>query len=121
MAKILIIDDSALARRLLRNILEPEGHRVTEAEDGLVGLERYFIEKPDLVFLDLTMEGMTGYEVLEKLMQMDPQARIIVGSADIQSSTREMVLRAGARGFVNKPFTTEAVQAAVETALKGKN
>jgi two-component system chemotaxis response regulator CheY len=120
MAKILIVDDSGLSRRLLRSILENKNHTVTEAEDGMSALEKYFIDKPDLVFLDLTMTGMHGLEVLKKMREMDPGAQIIVGSADIQSSTREMVREAGAREFVNKPFTAEAVQAAIEAVEKGE-
>ena len=48
-AKILLVDDSAMARRAVRQILESAGYAVAEAEDGLIALERYFLEKPDLV------------------------------------------------------------------------
>ncbi|MCP4515502.1 MAG: response regulator, partial [Delftia sp.] len=65
MARILVVDDSGLARRMLRKKLEPQGHEVSEAPDGSSALEFYFLEKPDLVFLDLTMAEMHGLEVLE--------------------------------------------------------
>ena len=58
----------------MRSILESEGYDVVEAEDGLAALERYFLEKPDLVLLDLVMRGMTGLDVLKKLQEMDAQA-----------------------------------------------
>lgn len=115
--KILIVDDSALSRRTLRRILESAGYEVIEADDGMTGLEVYFLEKPKLVLLDLVMKGMYGLDVLVKLREMDPKALVVVASADIQSSTRQMVDEAGAFGFINKPFVAEQVIAAVEAAL----
>jgi two-component system chemotaxis response regulator CheY len=118
MAKILIVDDSGMSRRTLRKILEPLGHQVTEAEDGVSALELYFLDKPDLVFLDLTMKGMYGIDVLNKLREMDSDVRVIVASADIQSSTRSMVEEAGARLFINKPFAVAQVLNAVNSVLQ---
>jgi two-component system chemotaxis response regulator CheY len=63
------------------------------------------------------MKGMYGLDVLVKLREMDPKAQVVVASADIQSSTRKMVDEAGALGFINKPFVSENVIAAVEAAL----
>src|SRR5690349_6611515 len=115
--KILIVDDSALSRRTMRRILESAGYDVVEADDGMAALEVYFLEKPSLVLLDLVMKGMYGLDVLVKLREMDQQARVVVASADIQSSTRKMVDEAGALGFINKPFVPEQVIAAVQAAL----
>lgn len=115
--KILIVDDSALSRRTLRRILESAGYEVVEADDGMTALELYFLEKPSLVLLDLVMKGMYGLDVLVKLREMDPKALVVVASADIQSSTRKMVDEAGALAFINKPFVSEQVIAAVEAAL----
>ena len=115
--KILIVDDSALSRRTLRRILEPTGYELVEADDGMTALEVYFLEKPNLVLLDLVMKGMYGLDVLVKLREMDPKALVVVASADIQSSTRTMVDEAGAHGFINKPFVAEQVIAAIEAAL----
>jgi two-component system, chemotaxis family, chemotaxis protein CheY len=115
--KVLIVDDSALSRRTLRRILESAGYEVVEADDGMTALEVYFLEKPGLVLLDLVMKGMYGLDVLVKLREMDHDARVVVASADIQSSTRKMVDEAGALGFINKPFVSEQVVVAVETAL----
>ena len=115
--KILIVDDSSLSRRTLRRILETAEYAVVEADDGMAALEVYFLEKPSLVLLDLVMKGMYGLDVLVKLREMDQQARVVVASADIQSSTRKMVDEAGALGFINKPFVSEQVIAAVEAAL----
>jgi two-component system chemotaxis response regulator CheY len=118
MAKILVVDDSALARRTLRKILEANEHAIKEAEDGDSALEQYFLDKPDLVLLDLVMKGMYGIDVLNKLREMDPEARVIVASADIQSSTHAMAKDAGARGFITKPFIPDQVKEAVDAALE---
>jgi two-component system chemotaxis response regulator CheY len=101
--KVLLVDDSGMARRSTRRILEGAGYDVVEAEDGMAAIERYFVEKPDVVMLDLVMKGMYGLEVLSKLREMDPEARVVVLSADIQTSSRDMVQAAGASGFLCKP------------------
>jgi two-component system chemotaxis response regulator CheY len=115
--KIMVVDDSALSRRTLRRILEDAGYGVVEAEEGMAALELYFIEKPDLVLLDLVMKGMYGLDVLSKLREMDAGVRVIVASADIQTSTRAQVFEAGAADFINKPFSAEGVLGAVNAAL----
>jgi len=108
--RILVVDDSSLARRRARGILEAGGYEVIEAEDGMVALERYFIEKPDLVMLDLVMKGMYGLDVLARLREMDPAARVVVVSADVQTSSHEMAAEGGAAGFLIKPLDeTEAL------------
>ena len=117
--KVMVVDDSALSRRTLRRILEGAGYSVVEAEEGMAALELYFIEKPDLVLLDLVMKGMYGLDVLAKLRELDAGALVIVASADIQTSTRALVEEAGATDFINKPFSTENVLGAVNTALGG--
>jgi two-component system chemotaxis response regulator CheY len=117
--KVLVVDDSGLARRTCREILEAEGYVVTEAPDGLAALEQYFVDRPDVVLLDLVMRGMYGLDVLEKLREMDPDARVVVVSADVQSSSQEMSGQAGAKAFVNKPFDRAELVRAVDTALAG--
>ena len=118
-AKVLIVDDSALTRRNLRHILETAQCDVVEAEDGLSALERYFLEKPDVVFLDLVMRGMYGLEVLQKLRELDATARIVVLSADIQTTSQELAEQGGAAAFVNKPFDKSDILTALENALTG--
>jgi two-component system chemotaxis response regulator CheY len=118
MAKIMIIDDSGMTRKMMRAILEQAGHEVLEAVDGMSGIEQYFLERPDLVTLDLTMKGMHGLEVLEKLRAMDPNVKVLVATADIQRSTQELAIKGGAAGFLTKPLAREAVLIAVEQALK---
>ena len=117
--KLLLVDDSGLARRSMRSILEAGGFEVVEAEDGMVALEKYFVERPDIVMLDLVMKGMYGLDVLTKLREMDPSACVIVVSADVQSSSRDMVQAAGASAFVNKPVDREHLLAVIRSVLEG--
>lgn len=119
MAKILIVDDSGMSRRTMRKILESAGHEVIEAEEGIIALELYFLDKPDLVLLDLTMSGMYGIDVLNKLREMDQDARVIIASADIQDSTREMIDAGGAKDFISKPFLNDKVLSVVNRVLAG--
>jgi two-component system, chemotaxis family, chemotaxis protein CheY len=102
-ANVLVVDDSSLARRTTRRILEEMGHIVEEATDGAQALERYYINRHDLVVLDMVMTGMYGMEVLAKMRELNPEVQVIVATADIQTSTREQARAAGAAAFVNKP------------------
>ncbi len=117
MAQILIVDDSGLSRRILRRILEGAGHQVTEAADGLSALELYALNRPDVVLLDLTMNGMHGLDVLGRLREMDRHANIVVATADIQRSTQDLAASAGASGFLSKPFSEDQVLQAVNAVL----
>jgi len=116
---VLLVDDSGLARRSTRRVLEQAGDAVIEAEDGLAALERFAVDKPDVVLLDLVMRGMYGLDVLTKLREIDPAARVIVMSADIQSSSRDLVQAAGAAGFINKPPAPGQVIQIVEQVMNG--
>jgi len=119
MSTILIVDDSGVARRRTRNILEGAGYHVTEVEDGMAAIESYFLTKPDIVLLDLVMKGMYGLEVLMKLRELDPDARVIVVSADVQHSSHELVKQAGAAGFLTKPFDSNEMLALIRSTLEG--
>ena len=117
--KFLIVDDSALARRTLRQHLEAMGHSVEEATDGAQALERFYLGAPDIVSLDMVMTGMYGLEVLTKIREMKPEAQVIVATADIQNSTAEQVRAAGAKALLNKPVSRNALAATIETVLNG--
>jgi two-component system, chemotaxis family, chemotaxis protein CheY len=117
--KILVVDDSALSRRTMRRILETAGYIVVEASEGMTALEMYFIEKPKAVVLDLVMKGMYGLDVLTKLREMDGDARVVIASADIQSSTRVLAAEAGACAIINKPLVASEVIQALEKAIAG--
>ena len=115
--KLLLVDASGLARRSLRAMLESGGFEVVEAEDGMTAIERYFLERPDVVMLDLVMKGMYGLEVLTKLRELDPTARVIVVSADIQRSSHQLVEEAGAIAFLSKPVDREQLLNVVQSVL----
>jgi CheY-like chemotaxis protein len=118
-AKILVVDDSGLARRLIRNILEELGHEVEDVSDGAQALERYLLNHHDAVVLDLLMHGMYGFEVLQKLKQLNPDLPVIIATADIQKTTRELVKEGGAAAMVNKPVTREQMAEVLEIILSG--
>jgi two-component system chemotaxis response regulator CheY len=118
--KVLLIDDSALARRMLRRILEKGNCEVIEAKDGAEGLEKFYLEKPDITFLDLTMEGISGFDVLAKIKELDPSAIVIVATADIQKFTKEEVEKLKADGFINKPFKEEEVLQIIKNITPGR-
>jgi two-component system, chemotaxis family, chemotaxis protein CheY len=113
MAKILVVDDSAYARRIHRKILESGGHAVVEASSGLGAIESFGLERPDVVLLDLSMEDLGGLQVLEQIRTMEPTARVLVVSADVQRSTTDRVRAAGATGFVAKPVSADNLLASV--------
>ena len=118
--KVLVVDDSGLARRTMRQILESAGHQVAEATDGISALEQFYVEKPDVVMLDLVMKGMYGLDVLNKLRELDPAVKVIVVSADIQTSSQDMVREAGGIAFVNKPFDRQDILTALDRTTAGR-
>ncbi len=117
MARIIVVDDSGYTRRIHRRILESAGHEVMEADSGMAALEAFFLQKPDLVLLDLSMQDMSGIDVLTQLRELDAGARIIVVSADVQRSTTDRVRAAGARRFIGKPAAPEELVATVNAVL----
>ena len=119
MASIMIVDDSNYTRRTHRRILESDGHTVLEAASGMAAIEGYFVHTPDLVLLDLTMEDMSGLDVLQKLRELQPDVRVIVVSADVQRSTSQIVADSGAMRFVGKPVTADGLLATVRDVLSG--
>ena len=117
--RILVVDDSSLARRMTRRILEDLGHEVDDASDGAQALEQFLLKRHDAVVLDLLMHGMDGVEVLRKLREMNPELPVIVLTADIQRTTREMVKDAGAVAMVNKPVSKEQLSEVLPIILGG--
>jgi len=106
---VLVVDDSGFARRMLRRMLEEDGFQVEEAKGGSEAVEKYQSSRPDVVLLDIVMADMGGFEVLQKLREMNPQAAVVMATADIQKITKEEAINAGAAGVVNKPFKPEEV------------
>jgi two-component system chemotaxis response regulator CheY len=117
--KILIVDDSSLARRTLRQLLESMGHTVEDASDGEQALERFFVSPPELVVLDMVMSGMYGLDVLAKMREMNPAVRVLVATADIQNSTADQARAAGAKGILNKPVNRDQLTSAIAKIAAG--
>ena len=120
MARILIVDDKASNRELLRTILEHSGHAVTEACDGLAGLELMRSEKPDLTLLDIQMPGLDGYAVLERVMA-DNELReipVIALTAYAMQGDHARGTKAGFRDYITKPVSMRQLIAAVDQQLK---
>ena len=114
--KILVVDDSKLARMfLIKTLRELEpGAEILEGENGLEAVELFKKETPDVVFLDLTMPVMDGYEALKEIMQIDPKAQVVVVSADIQAQAQAMVLESGAKMMVPKPINAEKMASVLQ-------
>ena len=110
--KILVVDDSKLARRYLIKTVKTIEPSVEffEAEDGAVAIEMLKTELPDVIFLDLTMPIMDGYEALAQIMKINSDAQVIVVSADIQATAKLKVLALGAKNMYAKPISDEKMQ-----------
>ena len=112
---LLICDDSNMARKQVQRAL-PEGWDVdvTFATNGVEGLAAIRAGKGEMVFLDLTMPEMDGYQVLEQIRAEGLKAVVIVISADIQPEARERVLQLGALDFIRKPINNEKLALALK-------
>jgi two-component system chemotaxis response regulator CheY len=117
--KVLIVDDSGLARRMARQFVEELGFSVEEAADGAQALERYVLSRPDVVILDMVMHGLYGLDVLVKLRELNPKLPVVVVTADIQKTTREQVQAAGAAAILYKPLTREQLTTTLQTIQAG--
>ena len=108
---ILVVDDSAMSRKLVIKALPPEWDvEITQAGNGQEALDNYRNGKAHVMFLDLTMPVMDGYEVLETLKQEGLNAFVIVISADVQPKAQERVKELGAIAFLKKPVKTDEVK-----------
>lgn len=119
MAKnILICDDAAFMRMMIRDILTKNGYNVAgEAENGVKAVEKYTEVKPDLVLMDITMPEMDGIQALKKIKSLDPSATIIMCSAMGQQAMVIESIQAGAKDFIVKPFQADRVLEAVKKVV----
>ena len=119
MAKnILIVDDAAFMRMMIKDILTKNGYNVVgEAENGLKAVEKYTELKPDLVLMDITMPDMDGIQALKKIKEIDPNANIIMCSAMGQQAMVIEAIQSGAKDFIVKPFQAERVLEAVKKVV----
>lgn len=108
--KVLVVDDSSTSRKMLIRSLPPEwAVDITQACNGKEAIEAYRQGKAEVMFLDLTMPEMDGYQVLEQLQKEGLDTFVVVVTADIQPQAEERVRKLGAMGFVKKPVSTEKI------------
>jgi len=112
---LLIVDDSPVARMIIKKCLPPEhGLQIYEAGNGQEGVEKYQAHNPDLTFMDLTMPVMNGFEALASIRSLDPDAVIIVATADIQEKVIQRVKDLGALYTMKKPPSKKSLAEALE-------
>lgn len=108
---VLLVDDSNFARRTCRRMVEALGYRVVEAASGAAALEVAQREDPDIVLLDLVMDGgMDGFQTLAELRQVAPARQVVIVSADVQVGAKETALAGGALGYLNKPVSSDELK-----------
>jgi len=116
--RILIADDAAFMRMMIKNILVKAGYEVVgEAENGAVATQLYKETRPDLVTMDITMPDVDGIEAVKAIRQFDPNANIIMVSAMGQQGMVMEAIQAGAKDFIVKPFQQERMLQAIERVL----
>ena len=111
--KILVTDDSKIARKMVVKTLQDlmqDKIEIHEAQNGLEALDLYKQISPNIVFLDLTMPIMDGFEALEKIKEFDKNAKIVIISADIQKLSMEKALNLGAFNFIKKPIDSSKME-----------
>lgn len=118
MAKVMVCDDAAFMRMMIKDILVKNGYEIAaEAEDGLKAVERYQETKPDLVLMDITMPEVDGIEAVRRIKEVAPDAKIIMCSAMGQQAMVIEAIQAGAKDFIVKPFKAERVLEAVRNVI----
>lgn len=117
MGLILITDDAAFARRMVRKAVQKAEHEVLEAENGQECLEKVAQNSPDCIILDLLMPELDGFGVLKALQEQGSKIPVIVLSADIQDSVREECENLGAFNILRKPPKAPEIIEAITQAI----
>jgi len=118
--KILIADDAATGRELVRTVLEDAGYEVVEACDGVQAVERAHQHRPDLIILDLHMPGLDGFAVMQQLRSEEQFAAtpVMALTASAMMGDRERAIAAGFTGYQTKPIRLSALRGEVERLLR---
>ncbi|MCW8889771.1 MAG: response regulator [Sedimenticola sp.] len=116
---VLIVDDSRTIRRVMGNMLRQSGYQTLEAEDGVQGIELARAHKPNLIFMDVMMPGMDGFQATRKLQtNVDTQdIPVIIISGNKQATIQSWVEKIGARDFMAKPFERGEFFQRLESAI----
>ena len=105
MIKVVVVDDSKFMARGIRTILEAMNFEVLGlGHDGFEGVDLYETHRPDVVLLDITMPNMDGIECLQRIREIDPDARVVMLSAIKDEETIASCMSAGASSFLQKPI-----------------
>ena len=115
--RILIVDDDETNRLVARLLMERRGHEITEAESGPTALQALLDEEFDLVFMDLSMPGMDGFETVQSYRSSSkhlPQIPIIALTAHNTPDDRARSLAAGMNGLMGKPLNVASIDYAIE-------
>ncbi|KLE08535.1 response regulator [Aliarcobacter butzleri] len=115
--KILVTDDSKMARKMVIKSLEESTIKdleIFEAQNGQEAIDLYKKISPKIVFLDLTMPIMDGFEALKRIKEIDQNAKVIIISADIQKLSMDRVRELGAFNFIKKPIDSLKMQQILE-------
>mgnify|MGYP003291384223 FL=1 len=116
--RVLIVDDAAFMRMMLKDILTKNGYEVVgEAENGAKAVEKYKEVTPDLVTMDITMPEMDGISALKNIRSIDSNAKVVMCSAMGQQAMVIEAIQAGARDFIVKPFQADRVLEAVKKVI----
>lgn len=119
MKRILIVEDKATSRELLRTVLEQQGYKVEEAPDGEEALRMIRDQTPDLVLMDLQIPARDGYDVIREVRK-DPRLRnvpVLAVTASAMQGDRERVLAAGFTGYIAKPVSLVQLRREVNQLL----
>jgi len=116
MKSVLIVDDAAFMRLNLKNILKDDYEIIGEAENGKEAVEMYKEKQPDIVTMDITMPVMDGIEAIKAILDVDPDANIVVCSAMGQQKIVIQAIELGAQDFIVKPFKKDRVKEAIAKA-----
>ena len=121
-ARVMLVDDHALLRTGVANIInqEPDLHVVVEAANGLEAVEAFRQHHPDVTLLDLRMPVMEGVEAVRHIREIDPQARVIVLTTYDADEDIARALQAGAKAYVLKDISADALVACIHDVLAGK-
>ena len=118
MAKIMLVDDAAFMRMMVKNALTKSGYdNIIEAQDGAEAVKKYAEEKPDMVFMDITMPNKDGLEALKEIKAAHPNANIVMCSAMGQEAMVIEAIKSGAKDFIVKPFKPDRILATAEKIL----
>jgi CheY-like chemotaxis protein len=120
MTKVLVADDKATSRELIRTVLESRGYSISEASDGIEALRFARELDPDLIILDLHMPGVDGFGVLAELRRDGKFAAtpIMALTASAMQGDRERAIAAGFDSYVSKPIPLPALREEVERLLR---